>query len=70
MRCIQCKGKMRKSCAPFQIDRRGYHLLLDAVPAWICTQCGEIYFEEAEVDAIQEAIRSLDKRTEKLAIPA
>jgi len=61
---------MRKSCAPFQIDRRGYHLLLDAVPAWICTQCGEIYFEEAEVDAIQEAIRSLDKRTEKLAIPA
>ena len=70
MRCIPCKGKMRKSSAPFQIDRKGYHLLLDAVPAWICTQCGEIYFEEAEVDAIQEAIRSLDKRTEKLAIPA
>lgn len=70
MRCIQCKGKMKKSSAPFQIDRKGYHLLLDAVPAWICTQCGEVYFEEAEVDAIQEAIRSLGKRTEKLAVPA
>ena len=70
MRCIHCKGKMRKSNAPFQVDRKGYHLLLDAVPAWVCAQCGEAYFEEAEVDAIQEAIRSLDKRTEKLAIPA
>ena len=70
MKCIHCKGKMQKSSAPFQIDRKGYHLLLDAVPAWICTQCGEAYFEEGEVDAIQEAIRSLDKRTEKLAVPA
>ena len=70
MRCIHCRGKMRKGSVPFQIDRKGYHLLLDAVSAWVCTQCGEAYFEEAEVDAIQEAIRSLDKRTEKLAIPA
>jgi len=70
MTCIHCKGKMRRSIVPFQIDRKGYHLLLNAVPAWTCTQCGEVYFEEAEVDAIQEAIRSLDKRTGKLAIPA
>lgn len=70
MKCIHCKGKMQRSSAPFHIDRKNYHLLLDAVPAWMCTQCGEVYFEEAEVNAIQEAIRSLDKRTEKLAVPA
>lgn len=70
MDCIQCKGKMEKGTAPFHIDRKGYHLLLDAVAAWICTQCGEVYFEEHEVDIIQEAVRSLDKRAEKLAIPA
>ena len=70
MKCIHCQGKMRKSSAPFHIDRKNYHLLLDAVPAWICTQCGAVYFEEAEVNAIQEAIRSLDKQTQKLAIPA
>jgi len=70
MTCIHCKGKMRRGSTPFHIDRKSYHLLLDAVPAWICTQCGEVYFEEAEVDTIQQAIRSLDKRTEKLAVPA
>ena len=70
MTCIHCRGKMRRGNAPFHIDRKSYHLLLDAVPAWICTQCGEVYLEEAEVDTIQQAIRSLDKRTEKLAVPA
>jgi YgiT-type zinc finger domain-containing protein len=61
---------MRAGSAPFHIDRKSYHLLLDAVPVWICAQCGEVDFDETEVDAIQEAIRSLDKRTEKLAVPA
>lgn len=70
MTCIHCKGKMRRGKAPFHIDRKGYHLLLDAVPAWVCTQCAEPYFEEAEVDTIQQAIRSLDKQAEKLAVPA
>ena len=70
MKCIHCQGKMKKGAAPFHIDRRGYHLVLDAIPAWICTQCGEVYFEEREVEAIQRVIRSLDKQAGKLAIVA
>ena len=70
MKCIHCKGKMERGAAPFHIDRKGYHLLVDVVPAWVCAQCGEVYFEEDEVDAIQEVVRSLDKRAEKLAVPA
>ena len=70
MRCIHCKGKMERRTAPFQIDRKGYHLILDAVPAWVCSQCGEAYFEEREVEEIQDAIRALDQRVEKMAVPA
>jgi YgiT-type zinc finger domain-containing protein len=70
MKCIHCKGKMERGAAPFHIDRKGYHLLVDVVPAWVCTQCGEVYFEEDEVNAIQEVVRSLDKRAEKLPVPA
>ena len=61
---------MERGTAPFHIDRKGYHLLVDALPAWVCAQCGEVYFEEDEVDAIQEVVRSLDKRAEKLAVSA
>ena len=67
MKCIHCKGAMRRSTAPFHIDRNGYHLALDAVPAWICGQCGEPYFEEREVNAIQGAARALDEQTRQLA---
>ncbi len=42
--------------------------MFDAIPAWICSQCGEVYFQEAEVDSIQEALKTLDEKTAKLAI--
>jgi len=70
MKCIHCQGKMGRGTAPFHIDRKGYHLILDTIPAWVCAQCGEVYFEEAEVEAIQKVMRDLDKRTGKLALSA
>jgi len=70
MTCIHCQGKMERKTAPFQIDRQGYHLVLEAVPAWVCTQCGEAYFEATEVDRIQEVIRTVDQRTKELAASA
>ena len=60
--CLHCRGTMRRAAAPFNIDRNGYHVLVDSVPAWICSQCGEPYFEEREVQVIQGAIRALDER--------
>ncbi len=61
---------MRHSTAPFHVDRNGYHLALDAVPARVCGQCGEPYFEEREVDVIQRIIRILDAQTRQLAVDA
>ena len=56
---------MERKTAPFQIDRKGYHLRLEEIPAWVCGQCGEVHFEESEVDAIQEVIRAVDEKTRK-----
>jgi len=66
MKCIHCQGKMERGTAPFHIDRNGYHLLLDRIPAWVCGQCGEVYFEEAEVDSVQSAIRALDAQVDQI----
>lgn len=70
MNCMYCQGEMHRGSAPFHVDRKGYHLLLDSVPAWVCSQCGEAYFEEPEVDSIQIAIQALDTQVTKLASPA
>ena len=66
MKCRHCKGEAVRQTAPFHVDRNGVHLSLDAVPAWVCRQCGEPYFEEAEVDSIQ-AIQRADEEAEQLA---
>ena len=66
MKCMHCQGEMERATAPFQIDRKGYHLTFEAVPAWVCSQCGEPYFEEREVTHIQEAIAAMDLNAERL----
>lgn len=70
MRCIHCQGTMERKTAPFQVDRKGYHLTLESIPAWVCSQCGEVYFDEREVEEIQEVIRAVDQQTEKMATSA
>lgn len=67
MKCLHCQGQMLRGAATFHIDRKGCHLTLDAVPAWVCEQCGESYFEEKEVDAIQDLALSLETRIDALA---
>ena len=57
---------MKRATAPFHVNRKGYHLVLDTVPAWVCDQCGEAYFEDQEVETIQGAIRALDQQAQQL----
>ena len=70
MKCIQCQGSMERSTAPFHVDRNGYHLVFDRIAAWVCNQCGEVYFEEAEVNSIQSIIQTVDAQVERLAVVA
>ena len=46
------------------VDRKGCHVVLDKVSAWVCGQCGEVYFEEKEVKAIQDLILSVEQKAE------
>lgn len=59
---------MERGTAPFHVDRNGYHLVFDRVAAWVCGQCGEVLFEETEVDSIQTIIQSVDNQVEKLVV--
>ncbi len=61
MKCIYCGGKAEKTTTTYTIDREGYHLFLEDVPAYVCTQCGEKFFPEEEVAAIQNTIHRLEE---------
>lgn len=65
--CVHCRGRMQRGVAAFSVERSGYHVRWDAIPAWVCTQCGEPLFEAREVDVIQRALAALDRESQKLA---
>jgi len=67
MECLHCQGTLIRKKVGYTVNRKGYHLIIDDVPAWVCEQCGEPLFDEETVDAIQEMLSELDLRLEKLA---
>ena len=67
MECLHCKGHMAKSNAPYSANRKGYHISWDSIPAWVCTQCGEPYFEADEINHIQHALQKVDQETSILS---
>jgi YgiT-type zinc finger domain-containing protein len=58
---------MVRGTVPLSLDRNGYHVAWDAIPAWVCTQCGEPFFESREVDLIQRELTELDRESAALA---
>jgi len=64
MKCMYCQAEMTKSVVPFHIDRKGIHISLDEVPAWVCTQCGESYFEANEVDSMQALAKTVEEQAQ------
>jgi YgiT-type zinc finger domain-containing protein len=53
---------MEKTTVAYTVVRKGYHLFIEKIPAYVCSQCGERYFEEKEVEAIQNMIQALEEK--------
>lgn len=67
MECLHCHGALKVGQASYTVNRKGYHLIIDDVPAFICEQCAEPLFTEAAVRLVQQMIRTLDTRREELS---
>jgi YgiT-type zinc finger domain-containing protein len=65
--CLYCKGTLIRKSVSYTATRKGYHLIIDRVPAWVCEQCGEPLYEEETVEAIQRVLQGVDARLEEAA---
>ena len=66
MKCHFYGEEMKKGKTTYTVNRHNYHLIIDDVSAWICSQCKEVYFEDDSVDAIQNMIKSVDIASGKI----
>jgi len=59
MRCLRCQGPVEKATAPVRVERNGYRLAWENVPAWVCSRCELAYFEPHEVETVRNAVQAL-----------
>jgi len=67
MKCMYCSGEMERGRVPYHIDSENAHIILDEVPAWVCSQCNETMFDEREVDEIQKLAVAAKQHANRLA---
>ncbi len=60
MQCFHCQGDLQSGTTHYVVNRKGYHLIIDEVPALICQQCQQPVFTEGAVELVQNMIRLLD----------
>jgi hypothetical protein len=68
--CLSCKGKMERAKVAYNVDRKGYHLFIEKIPAYVCSRCGEKYFEEKEVSAIQDMLKVFEDKLRAVKLSA
>jgi YgiT-type zinc finger domain-containing protein len=56
VRCIRCEGRLEPGRAPVHLERPGYRLAWEALPAWVCSRCEASYFEAREVHLIRRTL--------------
>jgi uncharacterized protein with PIN domain len=59
MKCLRCNGPVERGVAPVSVQRNGYRIAWESVPAWVCTRCELPYFEPREVERVRTAVKAL-----------
>ena len=66
MKCVRCKyGSTSKKKVNVKLERDGSIVIVKDVPAMVCDECGEMYFDSSTTKLMhQTANKALDSGTE------
>jgi YgiT-type zinc finger domain-containing protein len=67
-KCALCGGNRISGTATFSADRGGVVVVIRDVPATICDQCGEEWFEDGVVQALQESVEGARSRGAQIEV--
>lgn len=57
--CSECGGPVRKKRITQDFEKEGVKVRLSGLKAWVCSRCGEIYFEPGGADRVTRAVNCL-----------
>ena len=59
MNCFMCKGNLEEKKVNYVVDLEDTIIIIKGVPAKVCTQCGEQYFDDETAENIDLVINFL-----------
>ncbi|MCI0488157.1 MAG: YgiT-type zinc finger protein [Blastocatellia bacterium] len=57
--CSECGGQVKRKAISQEFEKEGVKVKLSGFKAWVCTQCGEIYFEPGGAAHVAHAVNCL-----------
>jgi len=67
--CEFCEGTVEQRSVLARFHFRGQTIYVDNVPAWVCTRCGEQYFDALVYKRLEEIARQRDHIQETICFP-
>ena len=68
MECFMCKGKSEKKLVNYFLDLHHMMMIIKDVPADVCTQCGERYFDDEVMENLEKIVNSLKELSTEISI--
>ncbi len=68
MNCIVCKGELTKKVINHIVDINGHIIIIKNVPAEVCEQCGESFFENQVALALEKIVDEIVSNKAEITI--
>ena len=68
MNCFMCKGDLEKKKVNYVVDLEDTIIIIKGVPAKVCAQCGEQYFDDETAENIEKIVNQLKQLAAEVTI--
>lgn len=68
MKCFVCKGELQEKKVNYFVDLDNTIIIIKEVPAKVCSQCGEKYFEDEISKNIEKIVEQLKEISTEITI--
>ena len=68
MNCFVCKGELKEKKVNYFVDLDSTIIIIKEVPAKVCCQCGEKYFDDKTSENIEKMVNQLKAMSTEVTI--
>lgn len=68
MKCFRCKGELEERKVNYFVDLDNTMIIIKGVPAKVCSNCGEKYFDDKTAENIDKIVNEMKKLAIEITI--